>query len=38
MKLPVSDLRHHPLNGEIYDLSNIEELVSSIEEVVSSNH
>lgn len=33
MKIKVSELSHHPLNKEIYDLSNIDELVSSIEEV-----
>jgi len=33
MKHPVSQLRHHPLNEEIYDISNIEELLTSIQEV-----
>ena len=33
MKIKVSELSHHPLNQEIYDLSNIDELVSSIEEM-----
>lgn len=30
MKVPVSQLKNHPLNKEIYDLSSIDELVESI--------
>ena len=33
MKKNVSTLKHHPLNQEIYDLSSIEDLMSSLEEV-----
>ena len=33
MKVLVSKLSHHPKNSEIYDLSNINDLVSSIDEV-----
>ena len=33
MKVSVSDLIHHPMNGEIYSLSSIDDLMSSIEEV-----
>ena len=33
MKVKVDILEHHPKNSEIYDLSNIEELVESINEV-----
>jgi len=33
MKLPVNQLTHHPLNEEIYDISNLSELVDSIREV-----
>jgi len=33
MKVPVKDLVDHPLNGSIYNLSNIEDLQRSIEEV-----
>ena len=30
MKVPVSKLKHHPKNKEIYNLSSIEELMDSI--------
>ena len=33
MQVPVSQLQHHPLNAEIYSLSSIDDLVSSIGEV-----
>ena len=33
MKVNVSKLNHHPLNAEIYSLSSIQDLVTSIEEV-----
>lgn len=33
MKIKVSDLRHHPLNQDIYTLSDIDDLMSSIQEV-----
>ncbi len=33
MKLKVSELSHHPLNQEIYDLSNIDDLANSIQEM-----
>jgi len=33
MKIPVADLIFHPKNGEIYTLSNIEDLMTSIEDV-----
>ena len=33
MRVSVSKLDHHPLNREIYSLSTIDDLVSSIEEV-----
>lgn len=33
MKVKVNTLENHPKNSEIYDLSNIEELVESIDEV-----
>ena len=33
MKVSVGKLEHHPLNEEIYSLSNIDDLVHSIEEV-----
>ena len=33
MKVKVKTLEHHPKNSEIYDLSDIEELVESIDEV-----
>jgi len=33
MKVLVSKLSHHPKNSEIYDLSNINDLVLSIDEV-----
>jgi ParB/RepB/Spo0J family partition protein len=32
-EIPVSKLKHHPRNGEIYTLSNIDDLVHSIREV-----
>jgi len=33
MKVPVSELKHHPLNKEIYTLSSIDELMDSIRKV-----
>ena len=33
MKISVSKLMHHPRNEEIYNLSNIEDLVQSIRDV-----
>ena len=33
MKVKVNKLKHHPLNSKIYNLSNIEDLVKSINEV-----
>jgi DNA modification methylase len=33
MKVPVDQLKNHPLNKEIYDLSSIDELVESIKKV-----
>ena len=33
MKVNVSKLKHHPLNSEIYLLSSIQDLITSIEEV-----
>ena len=33
MKVKVSKLKHHPLNSKIYNLSNIEDLVKSINDV-----
>ena len=33
MKVPVSKLRHHPLNSRIYSLSGIESLMESIKMV-----
>lgn len=32
MKVNVSQLSHHPLNSEIYSLSSLDDLISSIEE------
>jgi ParB-like chromosome segregation protein Spo0J len=32
MKVIVSQLLHHPLNAEIYSLSSLDDLISSIEE------
>ena len=34
MKIALSKLKHHPLNEEIYVLSNIGDLIESIEDVV----
>ena len=33
MRFKVSDIKPHPKNSEIYDLSNINDLVKSIDEV-----
>ncbi len=33
MKVKISELKHHPLNGEIYQLSDIDELTESIKTV-----
>ena len=33
MKVPVSKLKHHPLNERIYSLSGIESLIESIQQV-----
>ena len=33
MVVKTKDLQHHPQNSDIYDLSNIEDLVNSIREV-----
>ena len=33
MVVKTKDLQHHPKNSDIYDLSNIEDLVNSIREV-----
>ena len=33
MKVKVNKLKHHPLNSKIYNLSNIEDLVKSINDV-----
>ena len=33
MKISVKKLSHHPLNEEIYSLSSIEDLMSSIDKV-----
>ena len=33
MNIDISLLKHHPINEEIYSLSNIDELVKSIQEV-----
>ena len=33
MKIAISELSHHPLNSEIYELDNIDDLASSISEL-----
>ena len=33
MKIAISELAHHPLNSEIYELDNIDDLASSISEL-----
>lgn len=33
MKVPISKLKHHPLNERIYSLSGIESLMESIQQV-----
>ena len=33
MKVKVQDLKHHPLNGKIYLLSGLDDLISSIHEI-----
>ena len=33
MVVKTKDLQHHPQNSDIYDLSNIEDLVNSIREL-----
>ena len=33
MKIPVSSLHHHPLNEQLYNLSDIDTLTNSIKEV-----
>ena len=33
MKIAISDLAHHPLNSEIYELDNIDDLASSISQL-----